>query len=132
MKDKIIKRIQNLTVEQQREVMAFLDSIPKDGLRGYSRLSARLAVDAVVDEKSRVMSDTRDISASGIYIKTDMKFKTGKSVHIAFSIPDHDIPLKLHGEITRIEKDGMAIRFNQVNPNFKKALDDALMKARGG
>ena len=86
----------------------------------------------MVDEKSRVMSDTRDISASGIYIKTDMKFKTGKSVHIAFSIPDHDIPLKLHGEITRIEKDGMAIRFNQVNPNFKKALDDALMKARGG
>ncbi len=130
MQDKIIKRIQNLTLEQQKEVLAFLDTIPKDGLRGYSRLSAKLEIDAVIDDKSHVRSDTRDISASGVYIKTDMRFRTGKPVQIAFSIPEHDIPLKLHGEITRIEKDGIAIRFNEVNPNFKKALDDAIWKTK--
>ncbi len=130
MQDKIIKRIQNLTLEQQKEVLAFLDSIPKDGLRGYSRLSAKLEIDAVIDDKSHVRSDTRDISASGVYIKTDMRFRTGKPVQIAFSIPEHDIPLKLHGKITRIEKDGIAIRFNKVNPNFKKALDDAIWKTQ--
>ncbi len=128
MQEKIIQRIQNLTSEQQRQVMAFLDSIPKDGLRGYSRLSAKLEIDAVVDDKSHVQSDTRDISASGVYIKTDMEFGIGKSIRIAFSIPENDIPLKLHGEITRIEKDGIAIRFNEVNPTFKKALDDAIWK----
>ena len=128
MQEKIIKRIQNLTYEQQRQVMDFLDAFPKDGLRGYSRLSAKIEIDAVVDNKSHVQSDTRDISASGVYIKTDMELGIGKNVQIAFSIPGHDIPLKLHGEITRIEKDGIAIRFNDVNPTFKKALDDAIWK----
>jgi hypothetical protein len=129
MIDEIIRQIHNLTREQQKGVMEYLASIPKDGLRGYSRLSAKLEIDAVVDESDKVVqSDTRDISASGVYIKTDMKFEIGKSARVIFSIPGHDIPLKLHGEITRIEKDGMAIKFNEVNPNFKETLDDAIWK----
>ncbi len=128
MLDKIFRRIQNLTHEQQKQVLDFLDSIPKDGLRGYSRLSAKLEIDAVVDNEKLVQSDTRDISASGVYIRTDMKSGIGKSARIVFSIPGHDIPLKLHGKITRIEKDGIAIRFDEVNPIFKEALDDAIWK----
>ncbi len=86
MLDKIFRRIQNLTHKQQRQVLAFLDSIPKDGLRGYSRLSAKLEIDAVVDNEKLVQSDTRDISASGVYIRTDMKSGIGKNARIAFSI----------------------------------------------
>ncbi len=124
--DKIIKRIRNLTHERQKYVK-----------RGYLRLSTRLDIDAVIDESDKIVqSDTRDISASGVYINTaGNKFEIGKGARVVFSIPGHDIPLniplKLHGEITRIEKDGMAIRFDDVNPYFKETLDDAIWKYKG-
>ena len=130
MIDEIIKRIRNLTHEQQKDVMGYLDLIPKDGLRGYSRLSAKLEIDAVVDDDKTIQSDTRDISASGVYIRTGMKFEIGKSARVVFLIPDYDIPLKLHGEITRVDKDGIAIRFDEVSSYFKKTIDDAIWKGK--
>jgi hypothetical protein len=131
MLDKIIKKIRNLTHEQQKQVLKYLDSIPKDGQRGYSRLPTKLEIDAVIDGDKVVQSDTLDISASGVYIKTDAKFELGQSARIVFSIPGHDIPLKLHGEITRIDKEGMAIRFDRVSSYLKEILDGAIWKDQG-
>jgi len=41
------------------------------------------------------------------------------------------IPLKLYGKITKIQKDRIAIRFDEVNPYFKETLDDAIWKDKG-
>lgn len=128
MLDEIIKRVRNLTHKQQKGILKYLDALPKDGQRGYSRLPAKFGIDAVIDKDTIVQSDTRDISASGVYIKTDMKFEIGKSARVVFSIPGHDIPLKLNGEITRIETGGMAIRFDGVNSYLKEILDEAIWK----
>ncbi len=131
MIDEIIKIIRNLTHEQQKEVMEYLETMLKDGQRGYSRLSTRLEIDAVVDNDKLVLSKTRDISASGVYINTaGAKFELGKSARVAFSVPHHDTPFKLHGEVTRIDKDGIAIRFDKVSPYFEKALNGAIWKDR--
>ena len=126
--DEIIKRIHNLTQEQQKGVMEYLDSIQQGQERGYSRLSARLKIDAVVDDDKLIQSDIRDISASGVFINTGLKFDIGKSARVVVSIPGQEKPFKLHGEITRIEEGGMGIRFKKVSPYFQKVLDDAIWK----
>lgn len=132
MLNEIIKRIRNLTHEQQKEVMEYLESMQQAGQRGYTRLSTKLKIDAVVDNDKLILSNTRDISASGVYINTGgVEFETGKSVRVVFSIPRHDTPFKLHGKITRIDKDGIAIRFDKVSPYFVKTLDGAIWKDEG-
>lgn len=129
MLNEIIKRIRNLTHEQQKEIMEYLEFMQQDGQRGYSRLSTELKIDAVVDNDKLILSNTRDISASGVYINTrGIKFENDKNVRVVFSIPRHDTPFKLHGEIIRIDKDGIAIRFDKVNPYFVKTLDGAIWK----
>ncbi|WP_299983620.1 PilZ domain-containing protein [Desulfobacula sp.] len=128
--DEIIKRILDLTVEQQKEVMEYLEAMQQGQERRYSRLSARLKIDAVVDEDKLIQSDIRDISASGVFMNTDLKFELGKNARVVVSIPGHEKPVKLYGEITRIEEGGMAIRFEKMSPYFEKVLDDAIWKDR--
>jgi len=127
--DEIIKRIHSLTHEQQKDVMEYLKSLQKDGQRRYSRLSTRFRIDAVIDDNKVVQTDTRDISASGVFINTNMQFKTGKSAIVVVSMPKRNSPMRLHGKITRIEKSGMAIKFDNVSPYFEKILDDAIWKS---
>ena len=128
--DEIIKRIHNLTLEQQKEVMEYLEAMQQGQKRGYSRLSARLKIDAVIDDDNLIQSDIRDISAIGVFINTGLKFELGKSVRVVVSIPGQEKPFKLNGEITRIEEGGIGIKFKKGSPYFEKVLDDAIWKDR--
>ena len=68
--DEIIEKIHNLTYEQQKDVLEYLNSIQKKENRGCLRLSTQLEIDAVVDGDRIIQADTRDISSNGLFIKT--------------------------------------------------------------
>ena len=127
MLKEIIKRVNNLTVDQQKNVLEYLNSLPTDGERGYSRKTIPIDVDAVVGDKV-IQTDSRDISASGIYINVSGSFKSDKGVKVVFSIPGQKTPFKLAGKIVRIEPTGMAISFEELSPYLKKMLDDMIWK----
>ncbi|MCP3871534.1 MAG: PilZ domain-containing protein [Desulfobacteraceae bacterium] len=123
--DEIINRVRNLNLSQQEAVLGILKNWQPEKQREYQRKLAKADIDVVVGDKV-IQTDTRDISASGIYINTSGKFETNKSVRIVFSIPGYDKPFKLKGIIIRVEEDGLAIQFEDVTPYFKKILDDVL------
>ncbi len=125
MLEEIIKRVKNLTDDQQEEVLEILKSWQQGKQREYQRKAARSDIDVVVGDKV-IQTDTRDISASGIYINTSGKFEASKSVRVVFSVPGYDKPFKLTGMIVRVEQDGMAIKFENITPYFKKILDDVI------
>ena len=127
MLDEIIKRVHNLTHDQQKEVLKNLQALQEGQQREYPRLSKETDVDAVVSGKL-IQTEARDLSASGVYINTSGVFEIDKQVRVVFTVPGHETPFKLHGKIVRIEQDGMAIKFENMTPYFKKILDDAIWK----
>ncbi|WP_022663891.1 PilZ domain-containing protein [Desulfospira joergensenii] len=125
MLQKIIKRVNNLTAEQQKQVLDFLQNLPNGGERGYPRKRTRLGID-IAGGNRVIQSDTRDISATGVFINTTGRLDPAGTVQVVFSLPKYEKPFKLQGEITRIEKNGIAIRFREVSPYFNQILDDAI------
>ena len=125
MLDEIIKRVRNLSDNQQKEIVQILKTWQTGKQREYQRLETRADIDVLVGDRI-IQTDAKDISASGIYINTSGKFETDRSVRVVFSVPGYDKPFKLQGKIVRVEQNGMAIKFENITPYFKEILDDVI------
>ena len=125
MLDEIIKRIRNLTHDQQKEILEILKTWQAGKQREHQRLKTKVDIDVVVGDRV-IQTDAKDISAGGIFINTSGKFETNKSVRVVFSVPGYDKPFKLQGMIVRVEQNGLAIKFENITPYFKKILDDVI------
>ena len=125
MLDEIIMRVRNLTQDQQKEILETLKTWQAGKQRDYQRLETKVDIDVVVGDRV-IQTDSRDISAGGIFINTSGKFETNKSVRVVFSVPGYDRPFKLKGMIVRVEQNGLAIKFENITPYFKGILDDII------
>lgn len=123
--DEIIKRVRNLTQEQQEEILKILKSWQAGKQREYQRLQAKANVDVLVEDRV-IQTRTMDISASGLFINVSGKFEANKSVRVVFTVPGYHKPFKLQGSIVRVEENGIAIKFDNITPYFKKILDDVI------
>ena len=129
MLDEIINRVRKLTFDQQKQVLQNLQSMQEGEKRRYQRLSTGVDVDAVIGDRV-VQSSTRDLSASGVYIRTTEKFESDRDAKVVFAIPGHDTPFKLKGKIARTEQQGIVIKFEAQNPYLNRILDDAIWKTK--
>lgn len=125
LQDEIIKRVRNLTKEQQKEMLEILETWQSGKQREYQRLPAKSDIDVVVGDRI-IKTQTSDISASGLFINVCGKFETRKSVRVVFTVPGYNKPFKLQGSIVRVEENGIAIKFENITPYFKKILDDVI------
>lgn len=125
MLEEIIRRVRNLTPDQQREILKSLKTLQTGKQRAFQRLKTRTDIDVVVGNRV-IQTDAVDVSAGGIYINASGKFNINESVRIVFSVPGHDKPFKLQGVIARVGEDGVAIKFQNITPYFKKILDHAI------
>lgn len=127
IKNEIMQRVELLTSGQQEEMLSILKEWQQEKKREFQRLKTKSQVDVASDRRV-VQTDMRDISASGVYIKTSGNFEMKEIVKIVFTIPGYDKPFKLTGTIVRVEDNGIAIRFDEITPYFKKILDEAICK----
>lgn len=127
--DEIITKVRNLNQDQQKDILDILNHWQTGKQREYSRLKTRADVDVVVGDRV-IQTDSGDISAGGIYINTTGNFEINKSARVLFSVPGFERPFKLKGVIVRVEKNGVAIRFKDITPYFKKFLDETIWKSR--
>lgn len=125
MLDEIIKRVRNLTHDQQKEILEILNTWQVGKQREYQRLKAKSDIDVGLDNMV-IQTDTIDISASGLYINTTGKFEPDKTVRVVFSVPGADKSFKLQGMIVRVDENGIAIQFENITPYFKKILDNII------
>ncbi len=123
--DEVIKRVHNLTHDQQEEILEILKTWQDGKQREYQRLKTNSDIDVVIDNRV-IQTSTDDISASGVFINTSGKFAINKSARVVFTVPGYDKPFKLQGMIVRVEDNGVAIKFENITPYFKKILDDVI------
>ena len=123
--DEIINRVRNLDSKKQEELLELLKTWQVGKQRDYPRLDTKVDIDVVVGDRV-IQTDSKDLSAGGIFINTSGKFETDQDVRVVFSAPGYDKPFKLTGSIVRVEQNGMAIKFENITPYFKEILDDAI------
>lgn len=120
--DEIIKRVDNLSSEQQNKMLSILKSWDSESHREYQRLSTQINIDVAIGNRV-IQSSAENVSASGIYLRTSGKFSPDEKVRVVFTVPGMDKPFKLEGKVVRVEREGLAIQFEKITPYFKKMLD---------
>lgn len=99
--------------------------------RTRERTNASLEVDAVIGDRI-IQSETRNISAAGVMIKTKMRFRPGEDARLVFAVPGPNgaRPVKLRARTVRNDDRGVSLQFVGVSPNFADFLDEALQNLR--
>ncbi len=127
--DKITEKARNLTKKQQEDVLRYIQSLYEP--RGHTRFSQRFEIDAVVGDRV-IQSDTRDISAGGVFVNTKAPLGPGSAARVVFSIPGHNRPFKLHSKVVRTEEEGVAIQFDDMAVYSRQILAEVLSGSEDG
>jgi hypothetical protein len=75
---------------------------------------------------------TRDISAGGAFVNTNVPLAPGSAARVVFSIPGQERPFKLHGKIVRTEKEGADVQFYEMAAYSRQTLDFVLSGSGDG
>jgi type II secretory pathway predicted ATPase ExeA len=83
-----------------------------DEKRLHKRKRLSLAIDYTVGD--RVIRDfIDDLSIGGVFIETRQRFSVGQAVTMTFSLPRSRRHYKVTGEVIRVERLGIAVRFRE-------------------
>lgn len=142
--DKIISEVRFLTEDLQKDVLACIHNIKEsrsypDVLacinnkepRSYPRVNKFIEIDVLIGDKV-IQSNARNMSATGVFIKSRINPDIGTSVKIVFSLPGQAQPFKLNGTVARIDSDGIGIRFSEMTPYVRNHLDNLLKRMSMG
>jgi Tfp pilus assembly protein PilZ len=112
---------------QQNDKLRLLDELNEQvlGKREHPRKSCVMSTDYVVADRA-YRNFVKDISESGVYVQTIQPFELGDEVIQSFSLSDKQIPFKFTGEIVRIGKDGVGIRFKNLTQYQRDILRSIL------
>ncbi|MCG8688480.1 MAG: PilZ domain-containing protein [Desulfobacterales bacterium] len=119
----IIKETGSLSLDQKKEVLHYIRSINQP--RTYPRIRKRIEIDIMIDDKI-IRSDTKDMSAAGVYVKTPVKTQIGKAAKVVFSLPGQKRPFKLDGRVVRTESGGIALWFSEMTTYTRENLNKLL------
>lgn len=119
------RRAKYLSPRLQESLLKIIMSWQGVENRGFKRFDLSDDIDVLIGENV-VQTSMKNISASGVYIKTSRKIDAEKDVKVVFSIPGMEKPYKLEGKVIRVEPDGLAVEFINSTSYFKTILDDAI------
>jgi len=86
----------------------------KDEKRKHPRRSTLIDITYSSDTR-RIFEDfIRNISAAGLYIETNLVTELGQNLTMTFSHPDSGGPIKISGNIVRIDSRGIGVKFNTL------------------
>lgn len=123
--EEICKRVKDLPDNLQDELLKIIRSWQAGKQREYQRQDTVMDIDVLIGD-TVLQTNMKNISASGVFIKTAKPIDVKKDVKVVFSLAGSEKPFKLEGVVVRSDKNGMAVQFTKVSPYFKCILDDAI------
>ena len=89
--------------------------------REDSRRTCLISADYILGKKT-FNGYILDISAFGVFIETSEPFPTGRKLSISFSLPNHQKPFNLKGQIVWSGSQGIGVKFDYLSPSHQKIL----------
>lgn len=61
----------------------------------------------------------RNISAGGVFIKTDSPLEMGQNISLLFTFPDMETPVRVTAEVVRATSEGFGLKFDKSDENVR-------------
>ncbi len=110
----LIKLILDMSYDRQIALLKQLEEIPVASLEIADRDETRKSYSSTVafslkGRSYKGVSD--DISAGGMFIKTDDSFKVGQVITVTIPFSDKKEYVRVPAEIVRVREDGIGVKF---------------------
>ncbi len=126
--DEIMSEVRFLTEDLQKDVLAYIRNI-KDS-RSYPRVNKPIEMDILIGDKV-IQSNAKNMSASGVFIKSRMNPDIGVPAKIVFSLPGQARPFKLTGTVIRTDSGGIGLYFSDMTTYVREHLNNMLKRVSG-
>ncbi len=124
----LFRLLNDMSDEELRQLLKELEERQNKKQRKYFRKGFLTAIDYNVGD--RYYRDfIKDLSGSGLFIKTSQTFSVGQTILMTFMYPDNQKPFRINGEIIRIHEDGIGVKFkieSRVQEAALKSLVDMI------
>jgi len=112
--DRLFEIISNMSVEQQKELLDYLEKREIKKIRKHPRKESLITVNYA--SKGRAYQNfIQDISAEGVFIETREPFTVGDKILLTISYSKELRPFKIEGEVARIDPKGVGVKFKKVS-----------------
>ena len=117
--------IKKLSKEEQQELLSGLEEKLFKKTRKHERKPFLSTLDYSTESGS-YRDFIKDISIGGVFIGTSTSFSMGELISMTFLLPEHEKKIKIHGDIVRIEEQGIGVKFkiSQVQKEIIQSFVD--------
>lgn len=117
--------IKNMSKEEQRALLGDLEERSFKKTRKHERKPFLSTLDYSTESGS-YRDFVKDISVEGVFIETSIPFSVGEEISMTFLLPEHEKKIRIHGEIVRIDEEGIGVQFksSQVQKEIIKSFVD--------
>jgi hypothetical protein len=104
--------------------------------RAAVRMLVRLEVALIQSKRERFMAQTKDLSASGMFLVTDRRFPVGSRARVAFNLPGDpepfggEVEVARHSDPERDPVQGLGMRFISFEDGGPRRLERFLEKLK--
>jgi len=134
VKDSVVTQLGKLIVDmpkdQQLILLKQIEGMTLEGKRDHSRKSCLISVDYVVEGRA-FTNYIQNLSSGGVFIETSESFSLGQEITMAFSFSNDHRPSKFTGEIVRIKKNGIGVKFKDLTKYQEEIIKSAAQKMKG-
>ncbi len=125
--EEINERVKELPDKLQDVLLKIIKSWQTGKQREFQRFDTPREIDVLIGDRV-LQTNMKNISASGVFIKTSKLVDVKKNVKVVFSLSGAEKPFKLEGTVVRSDKNGLAVEFKKVTSYFKCILDDVIWR----
>lgn len=117
----LIKRIKNMSLDQQVHLLKVLEKGSEEELRQSYRKNFFMIIDYNI-EGQYFRDFIQDISDAGLFIESYQTFSVGQSILMSFMSPEFLKPFKIGGEIVHVHPCGFGVKFKIESQVQKEAI----------
>ena len=93
--------------------------------RGHTRKPFLMVVDYASPD--RLYKDfIQNISPGGVFIETSVPFSVGQEISLAFPLPKSQRHVKIAGEVARVDKKGIGVKFKVADQEQETLIETLL------
>ena len=116
VRGRLFELIFNMPEAETRDLLKKMEIrwIPKyEERRKHPRKSTFIHVDCS-GSKCAFTDFIQNLSAGGLYIDTQLPFFAGQELSMTFSVTNGETPIKITGEIVRVDSRGIGVKFDAL------------------
>lgn len=124
---RLVDLISDMPIQAQKILLTELEEKLRSNERKHPRKPYLKEVEYATED--RVYQEfIQDISPSGLFIETRSPLAAGQEITLILSLPNHERPIKIIGEVVRVTQEGIGVKFKLSSPIVEEMIETLVEK----